>query len=328
MEESTTSFDRFTVTWSSSSHTPTVYFCVRFLFLSTDFSHSKGVKGVPVRLVAKTEYLGLAANAAFQHSPASELAYCKIKLFRDKGAERKLANDRQHLERAIEKIRQQAQQLTVGASDGSPNSKKKKRHSFSAESTAQQGSPTQQRRHRRDWSFSSNASVVSASGNPRSQEDEIQRKLDKTVAMEAMFSSIQPISEFSLIGDPADDPSLPISPIAPQTRWDAPGIVAAYPAVESDKLAGGVQRSSPALSQTSFSSVASEKLAYSGSPLVHPLSPPNASVRMSGMAAPTQLSQKVHVQAVTKEIDAMDVDPFYVPMPTPTIRPGNPAAPV
>lgn len=318
VEESTTSFDRFTVTWSSSSDTPTVYFCVRFLFLSTDFSHSKGVKGVPVRLVAKTEYLGLATDSAFQHSPASELAYCKIKLFRDKGAERKLANDRHHLERAIDKLKQQAQQLTLGTSDGSPN-KKKKRHSFSAE-PAIQGSPTQ-RRHRREWSFSSNASALSASGNPRSQEDEIQRKLDKTVAMEAMFSSIHPVSELSLIGDSADDPSLAISPIAPQTQWDAPGIVATYPAVESDKLTGALQRSSPALSQTSFSSATSEKLGYTGSPLVHPLSPPDAPVRVNAMVASTQLSQKIRVQAATKEIDAMDVDPFYVPTPAPTIRP-------
>jgi hypothetical protein len=315
VEDSTTSFDRFTITWSSSSETPTIYFCVRFLFLSTDFSHSKGVKGVPVRLVAKTEYLGLAADPAYQHCPASELVYCKIKLFRDKGAERKLANDRVHLERAIEKMKQQAQQLPTESADASPTPKKKKRHSFSAESGVQ-GSP-KQRRHRRDWSFSSNTST--SSGNPRSLEDEKHHKMDKTVAMQAMFSSIQPVSVFSLAGDASDDPSLPISPIAPRTHWDAPGVVPAYPAPESDKLSGAVQRSSPALSQSSFSSAASEKMAYSASPLVHPLSPPDAAVRM---IAPNQLSHKVHVQAATKDIDAMDVDPFYVPGPAPTIRPG------
>lgn len=151
------------------------------------------------------------------------------------------------------------------------------------------------------------------------------RKMDKTVAMEAMFSSIQPVSVFSLVGELADDPSLPISPIAPQTHWDAPGIIPAYPAPESDKLSGAVQRSSPALSQTSFSSATSEKVPYSGSPLVHPLSPPDAVVRMSGMVAPNQLSHKVHIQAASKEIDAMDVDPFYVSMPAPTIRPGMPS---
>lgn len=321
VEESTTSFDRFTVTWQSTSPAPAVYFCVRFLFLSTDFSHSKGVKGVPVRLVAKTEYLG-SSESTFQNTVASELAYCKIKLFRDKGAERKLANDRQHLERAIEKLRQQAQQITMGASESpqNTNNKKKKRHSFGSGSAPDATSNSPQRRHRRDWSISSNASTSSTNGNPRSQEDEIQRKLDKAVIMESMFSSIHPVSVFSLLGDPADDPGMPFSPIAPQSQWEAPGVVAPY--TDSEKLTvNTAQRSSPALSQTSFSSVTSDKLPYGSSPLVHPLSPPDASARMAGMMPQSHLTQKVHVQAATKDIDAMDVDPFYVPIPLPTIRP-------
>src|ERR1700733_8133026 len=155
--DSTTSFDRFTVTWQSTSPTPAIYFCVRFLFLSTDFSHSKGVKGVPVRLVAKTEYLGSSESNTFQNTVASELAYCKIKLFRDKGAERKLANDRQHLERAIEKLRQSAEQITRGAAEPPPvTNKKKKRHSFGGASASEVTSNSPQRRHRRDWSISSN----------------------------------------------------------------------------------------------------------------------------------------------------------------------------
>ena len=323
VDEANASFDRFTVTWSSTSPKPAVYFCVRFLFLSTDFSHSKGVKGVPVRLVAKTEFLGTQDSNTFQNTMASELAYCKIKLFRDKGAERKLANDRQHLERAIEKLRQQAQQLTTGnpESPTNNNSKKKKRHSFSAASTVDAASTSPHRRHRRDWSISSTASTSSTAGNPRSQEDEIQRKLDKAHAMEAMFASIRPVSAFSLIGDPADNPSLSFSPIAPQSHWDAPGVGVSYPP-EIEKLAVNPQRSSPALSQTSFSSITSEKIAFAGSsPLVHPLSPPDATARMAAMMGP-QLSQKVHVQAVSKDVDVMDVDPFYIPLPAPTIRPG------
>jgi hypothetical protein len=322
VEDSTTSFDRFTVTWQSTSPTPAVSFCVRFLFLSTDFSHSKGVKGVPVRLVAKTEYLGSSESNTFQNTIAAELAYCKIKLFRDKGAERKLANDRQHLERAIEKLRHQAQQITNGTAEPPqtvPN-KKKKRHSFGGANAPEVTSNSPQRRHRRDWSISSNASTSSANGNPRSQEDEIQRKLDKALVMESMFSSIHLVSMFSLLGDPADDPGLPFSPIAPQSQWGAPGVVAPYP--ESEKLTvNTAQRSSPALSQTSFSSVTSDKMTYGSSPLVHPLSPPDASARMAGMTGPSQLTHKVHVQAATKDVDAMDVDPFYVPMPLPSIRP-------
>jgi len=39
------------------------------------------------------------------------------------------------------------------------------------------------------------------------------------------------------------------------------------------------------------------------------------------MMAPSHLTSKVHVQAATKDVDAMDVDPFYVPVPLPSIRP-------
>lgn len=158
--------------------------------------------------------------------------------------------------------------------------------------------------------------------NPRSQQDEIQRKLDKAHIMETMFASIRSVSVFSLIGEPADDPSLSFSPIAPQSQWEAPGI--SYSS-EPEKLnpTTGAQRGSPALSQTSFSSVTSDKY-IGGSPLVHPLSPPDASSKMAGMMVPSQLSHKMHVQAATKDIDAMDVDPFYIPMSLPTVRPGKP----
>ena len=293
-----------------------------FYFYLPTFSHSKGVKGVPVRLVAKTEYLGT-TDSNFQNAVASELAYCKIKLFRDKGAERKLANDRQHLERAIEKLRQQAQQVTTGTSDAPQqiSNKKKKRHSPGGASAPESHMTSPQRRHRRDWSISSNASTISNNGNPRSQQDEAQRKLDKAIAMESMFSSIHQTSVFSLFGDPSDDPGLPFSPIAPQSPWEAPGVSTTY--APEEKLAGTVQRSSPALSQTSFCSMTSDKLGYSGSPLVHPLSSPDSTARMTGMTAPTQLSQKVHVQAATKDIDAIHVDPFYVPLPLQTPRPGT-----
>lgn len=171
-----------------------------------------------------------------------------------------------------------------------------------------------QRRHRRDWSISSNASTPPTSGNPRSQQDEAQRKENKAVTMESMFGSIRPVSIFSLLGDASDDPSLPFSPIGPQSQWEAPGIPLA---ADGDKLnSNTVQRSSPALSQASYSSVTSEKIGYSGSPLVHPLSSPDATARMA------RPSHKVHIQAATKEIDAVDVDPFYVPLPLQTVHPG------
>jgi hypothetical protein len=201
----------------------------------------------------------------------------------------------------------------MGTSEtGQPiSNKKKKRHSFGSLSTPELPTMSPQRRHRRDWSISSNASTPSISGNPRSQQDEAQRKQDKVAAMEAMFASIRTVSVFSLLGDPSDDPSLSFSPIGPQSQWEAPGIPSA---ADGDTLnSGTVQRSSPALSQASYSSVISEKIGFAGLPVVHPLSSPGASARTA---------QLVHVQAATKEIDAMDVDPFYVPLPLQKIRPG------
>jgi hypothetical protein len=145
--------------------------------------------------------------------------------------------------------------------------------------------------------------------------------MDKAHSMEAMFASIRPVSVFSLIGDPSDDPSVSYSPIAPQSQWDAPGIGVTLSG-DIEKLSANPQRSSPALSQTSFSSVTSEKAHFAGaSPLVHPLSPPDAPNRVTGLMGP-HLSQKVHVQAISKDLDAMDVDPFYNPLPAPTVRPG------
>ncbi|KAJ5760410.1 hypothetical protein N7520_007566 [Penicillium odoratum] len=105
-------FDGFSVTWSidstarfSSCHIP-----ICFNFLSTDFTRSKGVRGSPVRLCAKTEQV-----ASDNITPAeSEVCFCKIQVFRDHGAERKLSNDHSNLEKAIEKLRQRISYAELG----------------------------------------------------------------------------------------------------------------------------------------------------------------------------------------------------------------------
>ncbi|KAJ5676730.1 uncharacterized protein N7477_002363 [Penicillium maclennaniae] len=93
---------------------------VRFNFLSTDFSHSKGVKGASVRLCVKTEMMQ-PDDGTFEHQP--EICFCKVKLFRDHGAERKLANDAAHVNKTIEKLKKQV--FEAGASDGSNSEKTK-----------------------------------------------------------------------------------------------------------------------------------------------------------------------------------------------------------
>ncbi|KAI9315558.1 CP2 transcription factor-domain-containing protein [Dichotomocladium elegans] len=89
-------FDRVTFDWNgrrgASIH-------VRFNCLSTDFSRIKGVKGIPLRLHMET------SQAYASLYPTHPAVYCKIKLFRDKGAERKNKDDTRQLERQMEKLR-------------------------------------------------------------------------------------------------------------------------------------------------------------------------------------------------------------------------------
>lgn len=96
------STDGFCVSWAANPDTK-IHGCtilLRFHFLSTDFSLSKGVKGVPVRLCAKTVILSSEGREGVMEYH-SEISYCAVKLFRDHGAERKTSNDEVHVKKKI-----------------------------------------------------------------------------------------------------------------------------------------------------------------------------------------------------------------------------------
>ena len=99
------SLDGFCVIWTADP-TTNVYeapILLKFNFLSTDFTRSKGVKGVPARLCAKTEMLRSDdRNKAMVNEP--EMCYSVVKLFRHHGAERKLWNDKIRMEKMVEKL--------------------------------------------------------------------------------------------------------------------------------------------------------------------------------------------------------------------------------
>ncbi|KAJ9049445.1 hypothetical protein DSO57_1024361 [Entomophthora muscae] len=80
-------FDRATVKWNGRTGARIL---IKFNCLSTDFSRIKGVKGIPMCVRAITE---------------NERSFCKIKLFRDKGAERKNKDDQRHLEKIWDKMK-------------------------------------------------------------------------------------------------------------------------------------------------------------------------------------------------------------------------------
>ncbi|KAF7726761.1 grainyhead-like [Apophysomyces ossiformis] len=63
--------------------------------IEIDFSRIKGVKGIPLRLHVETQQL---------EQQVLEKTFCRIKLFRDKGAERKNKDDAKHIERQMEKL--------------------------------------------------------------------------------------------------------------------------------------------------------------------------------------------------------------------------------
>lgn len=108
--------DGFCITWTADPERD-VHRCtipLKFHFLSTDFSLSKGVKGVPLRLCVKTSTIQLDGGMESRELD-SEICFCIVKLFRDHGAERKMSNDAAHIMRKIEKLNQKIDNREQGA---------------------------------------------------------------------------------------------------------------------------------------------------------------------------------------------------------------------
>jgi hypothetical protein len=187
------SFDGFCVTWTANPATGSsdCSIPVRFNFLSTDFSHSKGVKGIPVRLCAKTELLSPGEDAGVSREP--EVCYCKVKLFRDHGAERKLSNDIAHVKKTIEKLKQQIAQAEMGGGFG-----KRKRGTNASAGVKSNDRSKPPLKHKRTWSSGSQDG-----SDKLSLEDDLQSKL---AMMQDMFSSTRSISILALRGEEGDDP--------------------------------------------------------------------------------------------------------------------------
>lgn len=196
VELDTASFDGFSVIWTPGLNGMTeCNIAVRFNFLSTDFSHSKGVKGIPVRLCAKTETVSSGSPHA---NDFSEVAFCKVKLFRDHGAERKLSNDVAHVKKTIDKLKQQISQAETGMKDFG---KRKRTGSFPNKAQPSQR-PGKVQKHKRTWSMSS---ASSAGGARPPLEEDLHFKLQ---TMQDMFTSTRPVSILYLRGAEQDDPDL------------------------------------------------------------------------------------------------------------------------
>ncbi|CAO3641968.1 unnamed protein product [Cunninghamella blakesleeana] len=109
------SFDRILFTWSSQAGANVF---IRFNCLSTDFSRIKGVKGIPLRVLVESsssldnhphdnnnDPIKTENNEPTHLDAVVEKSYCKIKLFRDKGAERKNKDDAKQISKQLEKLK-------------------------------------------------------------------------------------------------------------------------------------------------------------------------------------------------------------------------------
>jgi hypothetical protein len=200
IELESASFDGFCVTWTPGTNgPPECNIAVRFNFLSTDFSHSKGVKGIPVRLCTKTHTIPSDPSLPAADANA-EICYCKVKLFRDHGAERKLSNDVAHVKKTIDKLKQQIAQAESGMKDFG----KRKRAGGAQSKVGDSQRPGKVLKHKRTWSMSS-ASSAGGVGVRAPVEEDLHFKLQ---TLQDMFTSTRPISILYLRGDELDDPDL------------------------------------------------------------------------------------------------------------------------
>ena len=321
VELETASFDCFSVTWSPApgASTASCSVSVRFNFLSTDFSHSKGVKGIPVRLCAKTEII-FSGTPDSPPGPTAEVCFCKVKLFRDHGAERKLSNDIAHIKKTIDKLKQQIAQVENGVKDVG-----KRKRSGSA-SKAASHRPGKVPKHKRTWSVSSQGS-----GGRPAVEDDLHIKL---ATMQDMFSSTRPASVLYLKGYEQDDPdafpvSLPgepsdltkLSPTDRRTSWDR------KPSGDSTPTNSTVSPTPSSLSNPSHSRTKESTLQHPTA-LKIPSTEPSESWQhftnpsFSGVTDSTVKVQKTAGDnSVPDWIDAFGVDPSYQAPPERAIKP-------
>ncbi|KAH7138235.1 CP2 transcription factor family protein-like protein [Dendryphion nanum] len=330
IELESASFDGFAVTWTPvHSNAPECSIAVRFNFLSTDFSHSKGVKGIPVRLCAKTELISTVPGSPDQGK--AELCYCKVKLFRDHGAERKLSNDVAHVKKTIDKLKQQIAQVESGMKDFG------KRKRSGSISKAPSGRPGKVPKHKRTWSMSSASS--NAGTRPPAEED-LHHKL---ATLQDMFSSTRPASVLYLKGDEHDDPDLhpvqltgtpqdlsKIDTNVDSTMWEGhssntgatPSIVSPTPSSQS--LHSGGRRTSfqhPAPYQpqppSRMSSNEWRNLPQTATADLKPLGTITA-----GSDVPTKVQRPYSDDhALSGWIEALGVDQTYQPPPEPMLKP-------
>jgi hypothetical protein len=290
------SFDSFSVIWTTGTGGAEVKLQMRFNFLSTDFSHSKGIKGAALRLCAKTALLPAESSVPSPPSTAPdttpEVCYCKIQLFRDHGAERKLSNDvvsaKKHLHKINDKIDK--------ANSGVKGSGKRKRSALTQGRVA---------KHKRTWSISSASSAGGGGGGGQFPVEE--DMLAKLESAQKVFTSQRPTSVLYLRGDEQDDPDL--YPVPYKALLNADAAKAARDLHSGHSSVVGASLVSPTPSSRS---VASQISPYDSDAAV-----PRSLDQITRIGNPDANGQ------LTNWIDSLDVDGNYRP---PSEQPAKPVA--
>lgn len=219
--------DGFCVTWTVTPGHPS-YREVQFRcnFHSTDFGQSLGSKGTPMRLCVKNQVNGY-ANTMYQPATEPELSYCKIKLFRHGGAQRKLANDERAIQDTIKNLEESNSQPSSNEQiDGysmTTGSVRKRRANDSYKLTRQLSKFA---KYKNNSSESSGDSFHGwKSGNSG--------QLQQLASLRRLLNSKRDVTCFSLRGKELDDPDshpgeLPISLAhmqadVPREKWDSFG---------------------------------------------------------------------------------------------------------
>lgn len=316
VELESASFDGFSVIWTPGVNGAVeCNVAVRFNFLSTDFSHSKGVKGIPVRLCAKTNLLPAGGSPGGDANP--EICYCKVKLFRDHGAERKLSNDVAHVKKTIDKLKQQIAQAESGLKDFG---KRKRAGGAQMKGAVDSQRPGKAPKHKRTWSMSSASSAGGGSGGGGGARNALEEDLHfKLQTLQDMFTSTRPVSVLYLRGEDLDDPDAhPVS---------LPGEALDLSKVESRESTAWRERSthssvagslvSPSPSSLSLHSAAS--VAGPNAPWQERVSSDPSS--RQGSDQPTRVVKPDDAGNLSGWIEALGVDPSYRPPPERAVKP-------
>lgn len=161
---------------------------VKFHFLSTDFSHSNGVEGVLARLCVKTEHEPLFVSTMPEE--ATELCYCRVKLFNDYGAEKQMSTEVLFVKLKIKLLKKQIY--------------REEAHLKRSANAYQTGSVPRSTRY-------------NVKGQWKNWCDEEKLQLKLQTLLDRLLRA-ESVSYLNLPGDEHDDPDL--YPISIESEWD------------------------------------------------------------------------------------------------------------